>query len=745
MSTALPTDKVLVNRAGTSYSTTSDMSTVQDTDLLLINRAGVDYKCTFLDWKNSQSKAPDVGTVTLADVAGGSRFTSVAFPVSATMTEDGIPASTKGLKAYVEGTLKTAAQTSGIVSAAVKTVLITTFEVVRYDTAYSWPPTAGADFDKDFRQTTAALTGWTTVSSWTKTDGNAYAVKFPGTTDWTIDKGSATPNFYASNDGLTWDYIGTFASSSSPPAATTYRVTKTATTISGHSKYLMVMTAGTGSFLQTSASSLQVTVLTLTDNTQLANFAAGDAVTEAGNADDGVGTVSAVDAAAVPPTMTLSSVAGTWDVGSAVKGPLKAQMVTVTPNSDVITAVSMTTPPTTYDYWAGNDKTQGWAAGTPLTAAVGSAGSGTIGSVLHYHFPAPGARWGLTSSNSGNGAYGTILVEGSDDGVTYIQLQTIPPPDNNARNIFLSKPYIRISRGSDFSTTHWGIWSALALTQLTFATAKDLAKFAAGDAVRQDNSIVGAYTHYDTRSGNDWATATPIATNLPLGTPPTSSISVASLLFKLTGTTTQTDAISIGMTATGINDPRSVSIYSSTDGRTWGAAVMALPINNMNGISGTQLLTAPGPYVMISGINDFSPKDWWAKVPSGAIFGTVGSVDTTAKTMTLATSTGTWGPANAGHYVIGPTKTGPAANVKLYCKLDAAGAVSDLQSADPGFTAWTPAGTGPYTGTVTFPATLPSGAAPDTDLPAGTTITVEVQATNTSGSDSAKSNTITPA
>jgi hypothetical protein len=125
--------------------------------------------------------------------------------------------------------------------------------------------------------------------------------------------------------------------------------------------------------------------------------------------------------------------------------------------------------------------------------------------------------------------------------------------------------------------------------------------------------------------------------------------------------------------------------------------------------------------------------------------GTVGSIDLAAKTMTLATSQGTWGPVNAGKYAMGFTRTSPAANVKLYCKLDAAGAVSDLQSADPGFTAWTPAGTGPYTGNVTFPATLPSGAAPDTDLPAGTTITVEVQATNTAGTDSATSNTVTPA
>ena len=122
-----------------------------------------------------------------------------------------------------------------------------------------------------------------------------------------------------------------------------------------------------------------------------------------------------------------------------------------------------------------------------------------------------------------------------------------------------------------------------------------------------------------------------------------------------------------------------------------------------------------------------------------AASGTVGSVDVTAKTMTLATSTGTWGPANTGKTVVGPSK--PASNVKLYCKLDAAGAVSDLQSADPGYVTMT--GNSPYT--LTWPATLPSGNPPDTDLPAGTTITTEVQATNTAGTVKKTSNTVTPA
>jgi hypothetical protein len=79
--------------------------------------------------------------------------------------------------------------------------------------------------------------------------------------------------------------------------------------------------------------------------------------------------------------------------------------------------------------------------------------------------------------------------------------------------------------------------------------------------------------------------------------------------------------------------------------------------------------------------------------------------------------------------------------VKLYCKLDASLNVQDLQSADPGYT--TVAGTGPYT--LTWPATLPSGNPPDTDLPAGTQLTTEVQATNSSGTVTKASNTVTPA
>ena len=95
------TDKVLVNRSGTSYQTSSDMSTVNNTDLLIVNRSGTDYKCTFADWAASQASPPAIDSVTISNVSGGGRFTSTDFPLTITMDNDGVPASTKRIKVKV--------------------------------------------------------------------------------------------------------------------------------------------------------------------------------------------------------------------------------------------------------------------------------------------------------------------------------------------------------------------------------------------------------------------------------------------------------------------------------------------------------------------------------------------------------------------------------------------------------------------------------------------------------------------
>lgn len=95
------TDKVLVYRTGTNYSTSTDMSTVNNTDLLIVNRGGTDYKCTYADWAASQATPPAIDSVSISNVSGGGRFTSTDFPLTITMDNDGIPASTKKIKVKV--------------------------------------------------------------------------------------------------------------------------------------------------------------------------------------------------------------------------------------------------------------------------------------------------------------------------------------------------------------------------------------------------------------------------------------------------------------------------------------------------------------------------------------------------------------------------------------------------------------------------------------------------------------------
>ena len=76
----------------------------------------------------------------------------------------------------------------------------------------------------------------------------------------------------------------------------------------------------------------------------------------------------------------------------------------------------------------------------------------------------------------------------------------------------------------------------------------------------------------------------------------------------------------------------------------------------------------------------------------------------------------------------------------MYAQINSAGAVTDLSTSDPGFT-----NVGYLLdNTITFPATLPSGNAPDVELPSGTTIKVDAQFTNSQGTVSATSNTLTP-
>ena len=116
--------------------------------------------------------------------------------------------------------------------------------------------------------------------------------------------------------------------------------------------------------------------------------------------------------------------------------------------------------------------------------------------------------------------------------------------------------------------------------------------------------------------------------------------------------------------------------------------------------------------------------------------GTVGSTDPAGPTMTLSESDGRWVPSTK--VTMDPK---PAVSVTAYLNFDSNGNVSGYQTADPGFVKM---GLGDSK-TLTFPATLSSGDAPDTELPEGTSIRTKVNAVNPSGnSTSLWSNRVTP-
>jgi len=81
------------------------------------------------------------------------------------------------------------------------------------------------------------------------------------------------------------------------------------------------------------------------------------------------------------------------------------------------------------------------------------------------------------------------------------------------------------------------------------------------------------------------------------------------------------------------------------------------------------------------------------------------------------------------------------AGTKMYAAFNGSGAITTLQSADPGYVTMT--GSSPYK--LTFPATFPTGNAPDVDLPAGVQLLAEAKVSNASGTVTQTATAITPA
>ena len=132
------------------------------------------------------------------------------------------------------------------------------------------------------------------------------------------------------------------------------------------------------------------------------------------------------------------------------------------------------------------------------------------------------------------------------------------------------------------------------------------------------------------------------------------------------------------------------------------------------------------------GNNTFRSGD---RVRQSSATGSIGVIS--SNTMTLNDIQGTFSTGspvtNTVSYFGGNIST-------MYAQINGSGTVTDLTTSDPGFT-----NVGYLLdNTITFPATLPSGNSPDVELPSGTTIKVDAQFTNSQGTVSATSNTITP-
>jgi len=115
---------------------------------------------------------------------------------------------------------------------------------------------------------------------------------------------------------------------------------------------------------------------------------------------------------------------------------------------------------------------------------------------------------------------------------------------------------------------------------------------------------------------------------------------------------------------------------------------------------------------------------------------TIQAIDVGAKTMMLS---------DVSNYPNGSTITGAnfvdTNSATMYCKMNSSGTINDLTSVDPGYTTMS---SNSIAQSITFPALFPTGSPPDTELPAGTSITVDVRAQNSSGFDTHSSNTVTP-
>lgn len=132
--------------------------------------------------------------------------------------------------------------------------------------------------------------------------------------------------------------------------------------------------------------------------------------------------------------------------------------------------------------------------------------------------------------------------------------------------------------------------------------------------------------------------------------------------------------------------------------------------------------------------NEIRPGD---KVRQGSVNGVISSIS--SNTLSFGSFTQQF---STGSPLINTISHSGINTVTLYGVLNPSGngQITDLVTSDPGYVDYGPG----LIDTISFPALLPSSYTPDSELPAGTSVKVSIRATNSSGTDTEESPSITP-
>lgn len=152
------------------------------------------------------------------------------------------------------------------------------------------------------------------------------------------------------------------------------------------------------------------------------------------------------------------------------------------------------------------------------------------------------------------------------------------------------------------------------------------------------------------------------------------------------------------------------------------------------GVYGTQTLTLSSN-TNLGGLGNINVNDVVRKSGTSE-YAKVTAINTNTPSITISAPP----TINNGDTLTSVLPSGSAQETTKYLSINSSGDVSDLLSTDPGFVDY-----GPGTEvTLSFPATFPTGNAPDVELPAGASIRAEIRAVNDAATDTELSNIVTP-